>query len=208
MSEAAKKKPTNVELRRHAQRERILDAARKEFIRSGFHAAGMATIAKTAGMSPGLIYRYFENKNAIILAIIESQLEIARERIRGFRNTADLCAGMISYFDEDGPDRDRSMNEALFLEMSAEATRDPEIAQAMGEFDRNVRCELAAWLDRNKEQAGFAVEKGWVCERALALLLVYAGVTVRMAIEPDVDRKLLAESLSVLLGTIDHPGGK
>ena len=30
----------------------------------------MAAIAEVAGMSPGLIYRYFDSKNAIILAII------------------------------------------------------------------------------------------------------------------------------------------
>ena len=40
----------------------ILDAAKKCFIEHGFHAASMANIAETAGMSPGLIYRYFENK--------------------------------------------------------------------------------------------------------------------------------------------------
>ena len=53
------------------QRARILDAAQRCFVESGFHAATMAKIAETAGMSAGLIYRYFESKNAIVLAIIE-----------------------------------------------------------------------------------------------------------------------------------------
>jgi AcrR family transcriptional regulator len=72
---------------KRAQRERILAAAQKRFICSGFHSASMATIAETAGMSPGLIYRYFANKNAIILAIIEQQLKIAQRRIRDMRST-------------------------------------------------------------------------------------------------------------------------
>jgi AcrR family transcriptional regulator len=206
MSQSAEQVSNSVEQRRHAQRERILDAARKEFIRSGFHAAGMATIARTAAMSPGLIYRYFKNKNAIILAIIEGQLKIARQRIRGFRTTDDLCAGMIDYFDKENPDVKQSMNEALFLEMSAEATRDPEIAQAMADFDRKVRYEVADWLNQNKERAGISVEDGWVCKRALALLLVFAGLKARMAIEPDIDRSLLADALSTLLSAIDSPG--
>src|SRR3546814_5115905 len=59
---------SKAELRTLAQRERILCAAQKCFVEHGFHAASMASIAETAEMSAGLIYRYFENKNAIILA--------------------------------------------------------------------------------------------------------------------------------------------
>jgi len=57
--------------RASAQRDRILAAAKQCFIEHGFHAASMASIAEAADISAGLIYRYFDNKNAIILAIIE-----------------------------------------------------------------------------------------------------------------------------------------
>ena len=43
------------------QRERILEAARLCFLKRCFHAASIADIAQEAGMSPGLMYRYFEN---------------------------------------------------------------------------------------------------------------------------------------------------
>src|SRR3546814_7429913 len=66
---------SKAELRTLAQRERILCAAQKCFVEHGFHAASMASIAETAEMSAGLIYRYFENKNAIILAIVERRSE-------------------------------------------------------------------------------------------------------------------------------------
>ena len=64
--------------RAEAQRERILCAAQKCFIEHGFHAASMANIAETAQMSAGLMYRYFENKNAIVLAIVQRQLDEKR----------------------------------------------------------------------------------------------------------------------------------
>ncbi|MGD8359415.1 MAG: helix-turn-helix domain-containing protein, partial [Lysobacterales bacterium] len=73
--------------RKQAQRERILSAAQACFVESGFHAASMANIAETAEMSPGLIYRYFESKNAIILAIIDKQLTVLRRRIRELHST-------------------------------------------------------------------------------------------------------------------------
>ena len=77
--------PQKLSDRACAQRERILDAAQKCFVSHGFHAAGMALIAETANMSPGLIYRYFDSKSTIILAIIERQgkglpLKLARLR--------------------------------------------------------------------------------------------------------------------------------
>src|SRR3546814_21159289 len=77
-----------------AQRERILLAAQECFIQHGFHAESMASIAETAGMSAGLIYRYFENKNAIILAIVERQLEMLRNDIELNRDI-DLPAAMV-----------------------------------------------------------------------------------------------------------------
>ena len=75
--------------RQEAQRARILEAARKCFSEQGFHGAGMSAIAKEAGMSQGLIYRYFTNKAAIIQAITEEQRA---------RRTEDLCA--IGTFDD------------------------------------------------------------------------------------------------------------
>jgi AcrR family transcriptional regulator len=203
VSQAAQQQSTTIaKQRRQAQQERILDAARAEFIKSGFHAASMATIAETAGMSPGLIYRYFKNKNAIILAIIEGQLDIARQRIRDLRGTDDLCAGMLANFDAKGPDTRNVISAALFLEMSAEATRDAEIANAMTKFDREVRSELAAWLQRSRGGDTTSAEDGRLCERALALMLVFAGLKVRKAIEPGLDREVLAEALTTLFEAV------
>ena len=51
-----------------ARRQPVLDAAADCFRRRGFHAASMAEIAKTAGMSPGHIDNLIENKEDIVLA--------------------------------------------------------------------------------------------------------------------------------------------
>ena len=53
-----------------ARRQQILNAAAQCFREHGFHGASIAQISKTAGMSAGHIYHYFENKEAIIAAIV------------------------------------------------------------------------------------------------------------------------------------------
>ncbi|MGL4490965.1 MAG: TetR/AcrR family transcriptional regulator [Rhizobiaceae bacterium] len=58
--------------KREAQTARIMDAARKCFVQSGFRGASMHEICREADMSPGALYRYFPSKEAIIEAIAEN----------------------------------------------------------------------------------------------------------------------------------------
>jgi AcrR family transcriptional regulator len=48
----------------------IEDAAKELFIKQGFHATSMRDIAKTAGVSLGNLYNYFQTKDAILESII------------------------------------------------------------------------------------------------------------------------------------------
>ena len=193
---------TRSESRTEAQRERILAAARACFVQHGFHAASMATIAETADMSPGLIYRYFESKNAIILTIIERQLEVVRHKIRQLHASSDLVEGIIAHFEEHDTGDENSMSSALFLEMSAEATRDPQISAALRRFDDTVRSELAEWVGRSEHRGGFGLPAGVACERVLMLLCVLEGLKVRKARDPGLDRKLLRRSLDFAIESL------
>lgn len=194
--------PTKAELRKQAQRERVLSAALDCFVRHGFHNASMANIAEAAQMSPGLIYRYFENKNAIILAIIEAQLAITRQRIRELRGADDLCDGIIEYFDQQDCGDPGSMSAALFLEMSAEATRDPEIAQAIRRFDRVVRQEVADWLARDPADGGHGLAPDIARARALSMTLLIEGLKARKTREPAIDRECLRNAVEMMVATI------
>ena len=185
-----------------AQRTRILEAARICFDNSGFHSASMATIAETAGMSPGLIYRYFENKNAIILAIIEEQLNMARHKIRELRAAEDIGTALLEYFDaQDDPARPQ-ISTALFLEMSAAATRDPEIAEAIQRFDKTVIAELKDWLSRSPEEGGHGLPEDVAEERALSLVCLIEGLEVRRARQPDHNRELLQHAIDASVNSL------
>src|SRR2546428_13516039 len=53
------------------RREQIIDAAMRVFSQKGFSRATNKDIAREAGITPGLIYHYFENKEALLKAMIE-----------------------------------------------------------------------------------------------------------------------------------------
>src|SRR3569833_792948 len=51
------------------RRQQILDAARRCFLRKGFHLTSMQDVFAESGLSAGAVYRYFKSKNEIITAI-------------------------------------------------------------------------------------------------------------------------------------------
>ena len=57
----------------------MLDAARSVFQRLGIEGASIREIAKAAGYTPGAIYSYFENKEAIYGALLAESLERLNE---------------------------------------------------------------------------------------------------------------------------------
>ena len=55
------------------RREQIIDAAMRVFAQKGFSKATNKDVAREAGITPGLIYYYFESKEALLTAIIENR---------------------------------------------------------------------------------------------------------------------------------------
>ena len=57
------------------KRQRILDAAIAEFSEHGFDSANINTIAQRSDVSVGSLYKYFENKENLFLAIVHVGVE-------------------------------------------------------------------------------------------------------------------------------------
>ena len=173
--------------RAEAQRDRILDAARQCFIEHGFHAATIANIAETAQVSAGLIYRYFENKNAIVLAIIERQLRQARSDIAELQtgaDAADLVPRLAALWRKCNP---HDLDPVLFLEMSAEASRNEEIAQALRQADRISADDFAGWLGGVARAQGTRASPAELRIRGIAMRSLIAGLAVSLVRDPGVD---------------------
>src|SRR5919205_4270154 len=61
-----------------ARREQILRAATRVFSEKGFSRATTREVAREAGISEGTIYNYFEDKDALLMAILERLNETER----------------------------------------------------------------------------------------------------------------------------------
>jgi AcrR family transcriptional regulator len=190
------------EARARKQRKRILDAARECFIREGFHAASMASLAATAKMSAGLIYRYFDSKSAIILAIIEEQLEERRANIATLQSDDDLAQRVRDLFSRWRRADPSVVNPALFLEISVEASRDPRIAEALGNADRIAGSEFRSWLTRLAAARGHKLPACEAKARVLLLQVFIEGLATRAVRDPGFDSADLSAALDYLLAMV------
>lgn len=63
------------------RRSEILAAAKKVFARRGYHATTIADIARVARLSYGSIYWYFDSKDSLFHALMESEAQQLRDHV-------------------------------------------------------------------------------------------------------------------------------
>ena len=71
---------------RQEKSDLILNTALEVFATHGYHGASISTIAKHAGIAKGLMYSYFESKEALLKAILE----------KGVKDLLEVFAHMIN----------------------------------------------------------------------------------------------------------------
>ncbi len=64
-------------------RQRLLQTAFQLFHEQGFHATGVATILREAGVNPGSMYHFFSSKDDLLLKVLEFALEYLEPMVMG-----------------------------------------------------------------------------------------------------------------------------
>src|SRR4051812_41625237 len=110
------------------RRSQILDAALVCFAKRGFHQTAMHDISAEAGISVGLIYRYFASKEAVILAMADRHKQEITDMLERAKQAPSLLESLEILFTahccEDAP----QVVSAFVVDLYAEASRTPEIA--------------------------------------------------------------------------------
>jgi TetR/AcrR family transcriptional repressor of uid operon len=189
--------PARTGAKAEAKRACILEAARRCFSERGFHGAGMAAIAETAGISQGLIYRYFASKAEIIREITEAQREGRNEVLARLSSCGELLDLLIEAIDarRRGSAAQVEFDPALFLEVSAEATRDADIAATVSSQEQEMQADFAALVARSAAARGTTLDARELQRRTMLLRCLLDGLVVYALRDPAADRAELRAAL-------------
>lgn len=181
------------------RQQQILVAAARCARRSGFHGASMADIAQASSMSVGQIYRYFENKEAIIAAIVDQDVQDMRERFAELENSGtSLADAIIEKADESVAWNYDPERAALRLEVFAEAARNPRVAEMLRKSDAEERAFRKDILKRTGPAGASDAD---LEARGEVLSMVFEGMLIRSVNNPDADQAAIAQ---VLRSTLRH----
>lgn len=173
------------------RRERVIDAARKLFIDNGFHATGIAQIARESGVAVGQLYRDFSAKEDIVAAIVNTDCRtfMAADSLRLAIENGDEAQvrDWIRQFvlPEDDADDGR-----LFAEIIAEAGRNERIAAIFDGTHHDVRTLMLAALDMLAPGAALAERRSALADVILTMslgLLHHQLVRSRVTLAPLVE---------------------
>lgn len=167
-----------------ARRQQVLDAAAECFRRRGFHAASMAEIAKTAGMSPGHIYNLFENKDDIIAAIVERDCAELMGRIAELQQADDVLVQMLAETERAIDESTQIADAALELEVLAEASRNPKLAAVVHQGEELMHRKAQDLVRQSLGPEADALPPGEIQARALLLAALFNGLTALSVRQP------------------------
>src|SRR5437764_6872225 len=121
------------------RRSQILDAALVCFANRGFHQASMYDISAEAGISVSLIYRYFENKEAVISAMADRHKQEISEMLERARQAPSLLESLEILFTAHCCENEPRLVSAFVVDLYAEASRNPHVANLVRDvFDTSI----------------------------------------------------------------------
>lgn len=178
--------------RSESMRQSLMDAARKLFVEKGYAETTTPDIVASAGVTRGALYHHFEDKKALLRAVIEREAaEVSasielHSRVPGSAR-ATILEGTRAYFDAMAyPGRTR------LLLLDGPAVLGIEAMRAIDE--QTAEASLTAGLKELLSEAG----NGGKAE-ILAMLLSSAFDRASLAIEAGTDRQQCEAAISALI---------
>lgn len=192
-----------------ATRSRILDAARRCFVRNGFHVTSMHDIQGEAGLSAGAVYRYFKSKDELICAIaMEALAEVTGA-------LSDIFEGpepppldeVVARILRGRPPMDaRRASAVLMVQVWGEVTRRPELRARFAEAHAAWRAFLERLITVYQRSGRLSpdVPPDQLAHTLIALL---QGFNLQLALAGDIDVPTLQAGVRSLLAGPAGAGG-
>jgi TetR/AcrR family transcriptional repressor of uid operon len=165
------------------RRTQILEAAVVCFAKHGFHQASMHDISAEAGISVGLIYRYFENKEAVISAMAARHKEEIHEVVERARLAPTLLESLEILFTAHCCEKSPKVQSAFVVDLYAEAARNPHIAELVRDILATAMDGVTDVIARSPE-AKNAAHGLTPNEQAELIFAVARGMLMRDVLQP------------------------
>lgn len=176
----------------------ILNAAQAVFARRGVNGATVEDIAREAGFSKALVFKYFASKDALLLAFVRhffTEMHVQLEALAAREEAFSVVIGqwteaLAAAITEPG-------GLAVAQEMLAAASRSPDMGSVVGEAYARYRQTIAA-LGRRAMERG-ELRAGNPDELAITIIAVIEGFNVLRLVATDMD---LAASYRMGIGAV------
>ncbi len=154
MTELMARKRLTREESRAQTRERLLAAGKELFIKVGFDAVSLEEVAETAGYSRGAFYSNFANKDELIVAVLEVEIQ------RSLREVSDLYAqhlppmerlALIRSVYTASADADDCV---FWMGIRLYALRNPAVQPKVAQILRDHTAAVAGFVRRTFEELG------------------------------------------------------
>jgi AcrR family transcriptional regulator len=133
------------------RRCQILDAALVCFAKRGFHQTSMHDISAEAGISVGLIYRYFENKEAVISAMAEGHKKEISEVLQRAKQAPTLLESLEILFTAHCCEEGTRLVSAFVVDLYAEASRNPSVADLVRDVLQTAMAGVTELISKAPE---------------------------------------------------------
>ena len=150
-----------------ARKQQILDAAAAVFRAKGYHGASIRDIAQVAGVADGTIYNYFENKEGLLMAMLEaiSRIEQGSRQLQGRSDTEleqAIAETARDYFAR------LARHDDLYRAVMPEIIATPALRQRYySEFGRSALDVTTEYLAAHAARAGKSADDAAITSRIL-----------------------------------------
>ncbi|MGU3585082.1 TetR/AcrR family transcriptional regulator [Rhodococcus sp. C26F] len=182
--------------RSRAMVERIIAAGRTVLLDNGYEGASTNRIARAAGISPGSLYQYFPDKDAIVAEVVDRWTDAMHARIsRVFADALEGPPTPVSVRDTMGELLDAlAENPRLLRVLIEELPRSPD--SRLAAFERRIDDLLTMWLRFHLRGRGTRPVEAiaWILVRTVE------NVAVSYVLDrPPVDRDVVADELTAMV---------
>jgi len=173
---------------------RIVEAMRASVAERGIAGSTFDQVARSAGVSRGLLHYYFGSKERLLVEAVRRECdlrdEVVERAIADAGSVEQVLDALVRSFEDflgEGPATAVMIHEMLTL-----AQRNPDIAAELAELGRRTRSHLARAL-RAKSDAGILALRDDPEAVAAFLFVLADGMLVRRLSEPGYDIRPLMQ---------------